>query len=260
MAELNGVPVPPEALQNLALTNYGHFTSMRVDDQKVRGLSLHLDRLVRDARIVFGADLDKEEIQAYVRHAVGDRSGSFVTRVTVFDPNLDMGHPGEAGHPQILVTARSAGSMPAPPLTVKTYPFSRDTPQVKHLGLFSQLKLRREAQLVGFGDAAFTEPDGRISEGGTWNIAFIDDQDNVVWPKADVLPGVTMHLLREAYERTVSAPVTLDELPRMRAAFATNTSIGVRTITAVDDVPFDAEHPVLQTLRQLYADIPGEQL
>ncbi|MFF2412444.1 aminotransferase class IV family protein [Streptomyces sp. NPDC058092] len=260
MAELNGAPVSFEALQNLALTNYGHFTSMRVEDQKVRGLSLHLDRLVRDARTVFDADLDPDRIQAYIRHAVGERTGSFVTRVTVFDPDLDLGHPAAAGRPQILVTARAAAALPAPALTVKTFPFSRDTPQVKHLALFSQLKLRRAAQLAGFDDAAFTEHDGRISEGGTWNMAFITEEDTVVWPEADVLPGVTMHLLRQAYDRTAHAPVTLDDLPAMRAAFSTNTSVGVRAITTVDDTPFDTRHPVLDTLRKLYAAVPGEQL
>lgn len=33
----------------------GHFTSMRVEHQRVRGPSLHLDRLVRDCRRVFDA-------------------------------------------------------------------------------------------------------------------------------------------------------------------------------------------------------------
>ncbi|MFH8993146.1 aminotransferase class IV family protein [Streptomyces sp. NPDC017940] len=260
MAELNGVPVPLDALQNLALTNYGHFTSMRVDDHKVKGLSLHLDRLEHDARCVFGVELDRDQVRAYVRKAVAERTGSFVVRVTVFDPQLDMGHPAAAGQPQFLVTTRPAGPVPAPPLSVQTFPFSRDTPEVKHLGLFSQLRLRREAQLAGFGDAAFTEPDGRISEGGTWNMAFIDQDGTVVWPEAPVLPGVTMRLLQNIHDQTATAPVTLESLPTMRAAFATNTSIGVRTITAINDVQLDAEHPVLGKLRSLYADVPGEHL
>ncbi len=45
MAELNGVPADLDQVQVLGLTNYGHFTSMRVDDQRVRGLSLHLGTL-----------------------------------------------------------------------------------------------------------------------------------------------------------------------------------------------------------------------
>ena len=44
MAELNGKPATLDDLQSLALTNYGHFTSMRLENGTVRGLSLHLDR------------------------------------------------------------------------------------------------------------------------------------------------------------------------------------------------------------------------
>ncbi|MFI5677035.1 aminotransferase class IV [Streptomyces cellulosae] len=60
MAELNRKPTTLDDLQSLALMNYGHFTSMRLGDGTVRGLSLHLDRLVRDCRIVFGVELDGE--------------------------------------------------------------------------------------------------------------------------------------------------------------------------------------------------------
>ena len=50
MAELNGAPITPEELQTLALINYGHFTSMRIEGGRVRGLSHHLERLARDCR------------------------------------------------------------------------------------------------------------------------------------------------------------------------------------------------------------------
>ena len=36
------------AIESLALTNYGHFTTMRVEDGRVRGLGMHLDRLVSE--------------------------------------------------------------------------------------------------------------------------------------------------------------------------------------------------------------------
>ncbi|RXS83790.1 aminotransferase [Streptomyces sp. TM32] len=261
MAELNGASVSLEDLQTLALTNYGHFTSMRMDDGAIRGLTLHMERLVRDCRLVFNADLDPERVLGYVRKAVGQRTGSFNIRVTIFDPGLEMGHPGADADPHILVTTRPAGAMPPPSLKAKTFTFSRDTAAVKHIGLFPQLRLRREAQRAGFDDAVFVEADGRISEGGTWNMGFIDESGVVVWPDAPVLPGVTMQLLQAAYdEKMTTAPVTLADVPRMRAAFATNTSIGVRTISALDDVQFAAEDPVLSALRDVYADIPGERL
>ncbi|MFG2263754.1 aminotransferase class IV family protein [Streptomyces sp. NPDC048720] len=258
MAEFNGRPVTPDALLTLALTNYGHFTSMRVDDQRVRGLSLHLERLVRDCRIVLGADLDPETVRGYVRQAVGDQTGAHVVRVTVFDPGVDMAHPDKAQNPGVLVTFRPAADLPMPPLRVKSIRYERDVPAAKHAGLFGALHARRTALLDGYDDALFVGSDDLVSEGGTWNIGFIGD-DGIVWPKADVLPGVTMALLqRLGWHRT--APVTVADARGMRAAFATNTSIGVRALSGIDDVPMATEHPLLTELRDAYLAIPGERL
>ncbi|GGZ82058.1 aminotransferase class IV family protein [Streptomyces echinoruber] len=258
MAELNGRPVDPDALLTLALTNYGHFTSMRVDDQRVRGLSLHLERLVRDCKTVLGAELDPEKVRGYVRHVAGELTGSFVVRITVFDPAVEMGRPDKATNPNVLVTVRPAAALPLPPLRVKSVRYERDVPMVKHAGLFGALHARRTALLDGFDDALFVGADDRISEGGTWNVAFIGE-DGVVWPKAEVLPGVTMALLQQIGQHH-TAPVTLADAQGMQAAFATNTTIGVRAISAIDDVPMTTEHPVLTQLRDAYLAIPGERL
>ncbi|MDT0570110.1 aminotransferase class IV family protein [Streptomyces sp. DSM 3412] len=261
MAELNGNPVTLEDLQSLALTNYGHFTSMRMEDGTVRGLSLHLDRLVRDCRIVFGVELDREQTLAYIRKAAKGVTGVAGLRVTVFDPALDMGRPSDAKDPHILVNLRPAGAMPPPPLTAKTFNFTRDNAEVKHIGLHPQLRLRRDAQLAGFDDAVFIEPDGRVSEGGTWNLGFVDQNGTVIWPDAPVLPGTTMLLLRGLdAPKQITAPVRLADIPNMAAAFATNVTIGVRSVSAIDDVHFPQDHPVLAALRDAYAGIPGERL
>jgi branched-subunit amino acid aminotransferase/4-amino-4-deoxychorismate lyase len=258
MAELDGHPVTSEALAVLALTNFGHFTAMRIDDGRVRGLSLHLARLVRDCRTVFAANLDPQHVLGLVRHAVAGRTGSLVVRVTVFDPALELGHPGVAATPHILVTTRPAAPAVLPPLRVKSCTYLRELPMVKHIGLFGALHHRRAAQLDGFDDALFTDPAGVISEGATWNIGFFDGE-SVIWPKADVLPGVTMALLQQAGEHT-TAPITLDMVGGMEAAFAANTSIGVRPIGAIDDVDLSTDHPILHALRAAYTAIPGEPL
>ncbi|MCW8383959.1 aminotransferase class IV family protein [Streptomyces justiciae] len=260
MAYLNGHPATLDDVQALALTNFGHFTSMRVDDGVVRGLTLHMERLVRDCRTVFGEELDPERVLGYVRQAVAGRGGSFVARVTVYDPALSMAHPGAKATPNILVTAREAAPFPAPPMTVQAYTFTRDTAEVKHIGLFGQLLRRKQAELDGFDDALFADETGRISEGGTWNVGFVDQVGTVIWPEGEVLPGVTMRLLQQVHPSFVTRPVNLAELPHMRAAFATNTSIGVRTITAVGEIGLASEDPVLEELRKAYADIPGERL
>ncbi|MFF4830076.1 aminotransferase class IV [Streptomyces sp. NPDC001312] len=136
-----------------------------------------------------------------------------------------------------------------PPLTAKSYTFTRDSAAVKHIGLHSQLRIRRDAHLAGFDDAVFIEPDGRVSEGGTWNLGFVDHDGTVIWPDAPVLPGTGMLLLQSlGTPKQITAPVRIDDVPNMAAAFATNTTIGVRSVCALDDVQFPQDHPVLDAL------------
>nr|BBD17755.1 aminotranferase [Streptomyces sp.] len=257
--ELDGQPVDPQALGALALTDYGHFTTMRVEEGRVRGLALHMERLVRDCRVVFGAEVDPERVRALARRAVEGVDGACVVRVTVFDPALDIGHMADPAHPRVLVTRRPAPALPLPPLRVRSVRHERELPAVKHTGLFGILHARRVAQRDGFDDALFVGADGLVSEGGTWNVAFIDREGTVVWPKAEVLPGVTMALLRAGHAHTV-APVGPEEVAGMRAAFATNAAIGVRAIAAVDDVRFPAGHPGFEAVRAAYLAEPGDAL
>jgi branched-subunit amino acid aminotransferase/4-amino-4-deoxychorismate lyase len=44
----------------------------------------------------------------------------------------------------------------------------------------------------------------------------------------------------------------------MEAAFATNAATGIRPIVSVDSTEWPGDHKALQSLRELYADIPAE--
>ncbi|ANP56217.1 branched-subunit amino acid aminotransferase/4-amino-4-deoxychorismate lyase [Streptomyces griseochromogenes] len=258
MVTLDGQPVTAAELAPLALTNVGHFTSMRVgEDGTIRGLSLHMERLVRDCKAVWGADLDAALVRDHVRQGLEGQDGPRVVRVTVFDPKVEIGHLTEAGEPHVLVSVRGAGGIPPEPLRVMSVAYERDLPEVKHVGLFGALRARRTAQLAGYGDALFVGRDGLVSEGVTWNVAFVDGDGTVVWPQAPVLPGVTMALLRQHAPHRV-ATVTLEQAKGMRAAFATNTGIGVRAIAAIDETELPVDHPVLRRLGETYLSIPGE--
>jgi branched-subunit amino acid aminotransferase/4-amino-4-deoxychorismate lyase len=259
MAELNGSPVTAEALQALGLINYGHFTSMRVDDQQIRGRSQHLDRLVRDCAALFAADLDRERVRELVRHAVADEQGSFVVRVTVFDPRLELGHPGAVAEPSVLVTTRPAVAWPPAPIRLQTVRYRREVPGVKHTGLFAAIWFRRKAQLNGYDDALFVDNASFISEGATWNIGFFDGE-RIVWPNADVLPGITMRLLKQVHEQSITAPVNLRDVAGMQGAFATNAAIGVQAISAIDNIQMPRDLPIFESLRKEYEQIPAERL
>lgn len=260
MAELDGVAADIDQIKVLALTNYGHFTSMRVEDGRIRGLSLHLERLQRDCRRVFDADLDPDQIRYLVRRTVADINQPIIVRVTVFDPALELGHPGADATPRVLTTTRSAPQGPLPGLRLQSASYRRDLPEVKHVSLFGALRLRRIAQRGGFDDAVFTEGDAVISEAATSNIGFIKG-DRVVWPQAEYLRGVTMKLINQARDEHVTTePLGLVDLPEVDAVFATNASVGVRPVSAIDDVSWPDDHTAIRTLQKQYAEIPAERL
>ncbi|MEV4557685.1 aminotransferase class IV [Kitasatospora sp. NPDC049285] len=254
MTELDGRPVTADQLQALALTNYGHFTTMLVEDGRVRGLDLHLTRLERDCRTLFGTAPDRERIRGFARRLAPQR-GAAILRITLFDPAIDLGSIGGAAEPRVLVTTRPAGGGEPGPIRVRTVRYRRELPQVKSVGLFGALRLRREAQLAGWDDALFLDDQDRITEGGTWNVGFLRG-DRVVWPRGGYLPGTAMALLRAACGGT-EEPVG-PELAGIDAAFATNAAVGVRPIAAVDGRELGTAG--IGRLREAYLAVPGDPL
>lgn len=259
--QLNGVLPTMDQVKALALTNYGHFTSMLAKDGRVRGLSLHMQRLARDCRLLFDVDLDTDRVRYYIRHALTDAGPRTVARVTVYDPTLDLGTIGSDAVPHILVTTRPAPSGTLAPLRLQAASYRREMPAVKHIGLFGALRCRRTAQREGFDDVLFLNPmDGTISEIATSNIGFVRE-GQPIWPRSEWLTGITMTLLHQALDEPIhTEPVTLSELPTMEFVFATNAATGIRPVAAVDDQSWPTDHPALKQLRGLYADIPAEQL
>ena len=258
MTELDGAPVTAGQLLPLGLAPYGHFTSIRVQDRRAKGVSLHLERLARDCRSVFGVELDTERVRGLVRDALAETSGALVVRITLYDPATELGHPDKATDPHVLITKRPAAAGQLPPLRASAVVYEREMPEVKHVGLFGTLRARRQAQERGFDDAVFVSPDGLLSEGATWNIGFVRE-GQVCWPEAKVLPGVTAELLARAHGPIPTKPVHLEELFSFEAAFATNTTVGVRPIAAIDTAEYPVDHPVLRQLQDVYAGIDPEE-
>ncbi|WP_017584918.1 aminotransferase class IV family protein [Nocardiopsis ganjiahuensis] len=260
--ELNGRPVSTGELAGLALYGYGHFTTMLVTDLRVRGLELHMERLSRDCATLFGSELDIPRVRELARRSARAHPSPSVVRVTVYDPTLDLGRPSARALPQILVTTRAAPGSAPPPVHLGTRLFTRDAPTVKGTGLFGAVRQRRAAQLDGFDDALFTGVDGRVSEGPTWNIGFLDGS-GLVWPQAPCLPGVTMRLVGQAAE-ALGVPVSTRPLSAVAAtgaagAFVTNATAGVRPVASIDGVHLPRPD-LLRRLSQAYQELPGELL
>lgn len=258
--QLDGTPITGSELAALALVGYGHFTSMRVEHHAVRGLSLHMDRLTRDCRTVFDTELDPDRVRNLVRRVVVDSDTAIVVRVTVFDPHIHLREPGVDANPQILVSRRPAPTVPQAPLTLRSAVYSRDLPKTKHVGLFGTLYQRRLAQRDGADDVLFTTADGTIIEIATSNIGVICD-GRLIWPQADVLPGITMQLLGRTHDEDVMIkPITLADLPHIDAAVATNAAVGVRAISRIDDIDLPIDHEMIDRLYADYESIPLQRI
>lgn len=261
MIELEGRPATEKDLSALALYNYGHFTSMRIEDRAVRGLGLHLERLAHDCLALFATELNLEHVRELVRQAAASLPSPVIARVTVFDPTLDLGIPGASSSPKILVSARKASDTVPPPIRIQACEYVRERAAVKHVGLFGTVFARRAAQLAGFDDVVFVTSNGLVSEGATWNVGFWDGSE-IVWPEADVLPGVTMRLLIQAAAlagiRSRNAPLKLTEAKSFRCAFVTNAAVGVRGVRSLDDHTFSGDLAVIDALRDAYFGISGD--
>lgn len=264
IAELNGKPIEPGELAGLALYNYGHFTSLVAYDSKAKGLELHLDRLVHDCQELHGSELDRDEVRRLIAQAAARIDGASVIRLTVFDPSLNLSHPGEDLNPQILITTRPAPTASPMPVRLTTTEYVRDLPEVKHVGLFATVSMRRQAQLDGFDDVAFLDATRQLSEGATWNLGFITDDGTIVLPDQPCLPGVTIRLLTDALDREgiewKRETLVIDGTFRAAAGFITNAAVGVRPIAEFASLVLDTDHPRISELRKLYRDIEPERI
>jgi len=261
--EVNGTPAGVEDLRALAQTNYGHFSAMQVVDGCVRGLDLHLERIERATRELFASTIDRERVRACLRHAVAGSAEPLAVRVNVFARGLNRNRPAEPVDADILVmTARPPRTAPAP-LRVKSFRYTRDLPQTKHVGTFPLFHYRRLAQQAGFDDALFFDADGCVSEGSIWNVGFFDGTA-VVWPDAPQLIGVSMQLLQSGLARnglrSSVERIGVDDVGRFRAAFFTNSSTPVQAIASIDAAGLSPDPALIATLMASYESNPLQRI
>ncbi len=165
------------------------------------------------------------------------------------------------GAQSVMVTLRPPFDGPGHALALQPVGYQRTLAHVKHLGGFGQGHHARMARRAGFDDALFTAPDGQISETSIANIGFVRG-DEVVWPSAPALQGITMQLIapRLAGEGipTRRAPVGLADLPSYRAAFVTNAR-GIAPVARIDAAQIAVDEGLMETLQRIYAGVPWDE-
>nr|WP_221379420.1 aminotransferase class IV [Actinoplanes polyasparticus] len=259
--ELNGRTPDLAEIHRLASVNYGHFTSMQVRDRSVRGLGLHFARLADANEEFFGwrAELDDEHrLRELILRALGDARDASV-RVS-YVPGAD-----PAGPPDVVVAvSEPASDEPAPPLRVRIDPdFRREWPEHKHSATMSLFRAQRLARSAGYDDALSVGPDRLVREGTVWNVAFFNG-DQVIWPQAPMLRGVTMVLLQIALTMRgvpwTMRPVPMSELLDFTAAVAVNSRSVRQEIASIDDLTYSAGDKLAELLGEAYASVPFDTL
>jgi branched-subunit amino acid aminotransferase/4-amino-4-deoxychorismate lyase len=258
--ELNGHAPDAAETQRLATWNYGHFTSMQVRDRAVPGLALHFARLADGNEEFFdwamGVD-EEHRVRRLIVHALGDATDASV-RVG-FVPAADPAAPPEV----VVSVGEPADDTPRAPLRVRTDAYRRDWPEHKHAATMGLTYAWRRARRDGFDDALFVGPDNLVREGSTWNVAFFDG-DQVIWPQAPMLKGITMVLLQLALSMNGTPwtlrPVDAAEMPLLAGAAAVNSVCPAQPIAGVDDIPFGNDGKLTDLLLDAWRSVPRDTL
>lgn len=262
VAFVNGEPAGVDDLRALALTNYGHFTSMQVRDRAVRGLDLHLARLRDATRELFGVELDEASVLDTMRCTLDAAGGDCSLRVTVFSRGFDYRKPALPVALDVLTSISPPANAPSAPIRVRSFEFVRPLPQFKHVATFPLFHYRRQALLAGFDDALFVDAQQHVVEGSVWNIGFWDGQ-GVVWPEGPALRGTMERLLQRGLEALGvaqrTAVVSLEEAAGFGGAFAANAT-GTQPIASIDAREFADSADVVRHVQQVLQVEPWQAI
>jgi branched-subunit amino acid aminotransferase/4-amino-4-deoxychorismate lyase len=255
-------PATADDLAHQALVNYGAYTSFRVEQGAVRGFDLHLARLKQAAVELFGESPGEAELRRLMALAVEGFDTCWL-RISLFSPEIGHRAPSFVGRPKVMTVV----SPPPPPLAVsvrvKAIAYEREAPHLKHVATMGLTRARRAARADGFDDALFTDAEGQVLEGALWNIGFIQGEQ-IVWPQAPMLAGVTQALIQRGLTgadlTSETRPVSLSNIAAFDGAFLCNSATPVCPITAIDDVAFANDPALLAKIEAAWSTQPPQAI
>lgn len=263
LMQIDGRPASAADLGHFALSNYGAFTSMQVEDSGVRGLDLHLARLEAEAVELFGVAVSEALLHERMRQALDGRPGRFSLRVNLFSDAVSLRAPDAVVEPRVLTTLSPPAAPLTTPLRLQTQVYAREVPHLKHAATFGLTRARRRAVQEGFDDALFVDADGRISEGSIWNTGFVQG-DTVVWPEAPMLAGTGQALLQRGIGRaglsSTTRPVRLSDLAAFDAAFICNSATPACAVAAIDGHQFGSAEALIVRLIDAWRSNPCQAI
>lgn len=259
---IDGKPASPDDLAYLAGTNYGAFTSFRVEAGGVRGLDRHLARLDASAVALFGHRVGEDRLRTLIRDAAAGHEACWL-RVSLFSPEITSRSPSWVGAPRVMIAVSSPPSQLAERLRLMVQVHVRHLPEIKHAATLDLVHARRLARQAGFDDALFVDSRGVISEGSTWNIGFVRG-DQVTWPLAPMLAGVSQGLVEGGLAGvglvSERRPVSLRDLATFETAFICNSATPACEVTAIGEHQFAAEPGLIERLAKAWASAPPQEI
>lgn len=253
-------------LQSLMLYGCGVYTSFALRQGKVKGLKMHLERLQRDSKFLFGFEPSRADIRANMTQFIAgaEVSDAIAVRITIFAKQFSLSQPERIEELNILVTGRELN--PASPREIKLMRVECDRPfpTYKTTDLLVNLQARRRAREQGYSDALLTR-NGLITEGATWNIFFVKDSIVYTPPVRDgLLPGI---LRRQIIENAApwgmelqQTSIPQDSYTEYDCCFIGNSVVGISPVAAIENKVFHRNCQAIAKLEELYGKIPDEEL
>ncbi|HHW4681012.1 MAG TPA: aminotransferase class IV family protein [Xylella taiwanensis] len=259
----NGAPASATQLAMLALVNYGHFTTLQVRGGAARGLDLHLCRLERATQRLFGSTLDIAALRVQLRAGLAAFCQADASlKITVYATGFDFRDPLRPVSVDTLLAISSPSVLPTIGVRVRSVPFVRPLPDLKHVGTFPLFALRRDVLAAGFDDALLVDGDRHLLEGTFWNLGFWDGQC-VTWPEGPALAGTQQALLRAGLEQLgvpqIVRPLRHADLGDFVAAFLCNAR-GQQPLSAIDEHLYSVSEAAMTLLECALATQPWQPL
>ncbi|WP_103535400.1 aminotransferase class IV family protein [Streptomyces sp. SM11] len=257
IVQANGRTASTDDLAPLAFAGHAHFTAIQVRDGRVRGLDLHLERLRTASVELFGQALPEDLVRSHLRTAL--RAGGADLSLTATVHSTAGEFTAARANLALLVRTGPSSSGPGGPLALAAVEHERFLPHVKHVGEVAKTHLLRQAVADGFDDAAFLDREGRFSEATIWNLAFWDGE-SVVWPRAQILTGTTMGIVRRQLDRLGieqrTAAITPDGLPDLAGAVVMNSWTPGVEVHRIGATELPAAPRFLEVLHRAYEAEP----
>ncbi|TRA94445.1 MULTISPECIES: aminotransferase class IV family protein [Rhizobium/Agrobacterium group] len=258
-AEIDGSEATVEALSSLAFAGFAHFTAMQVRDGAVKGLDLHLARLHRASVEFFGQALSDDLVRERIRNALQGAPSAVSVTATMYSRSGEFTPTGADNDPAVLVRTAPSFDGPEGPLRLTVVQHERPFPTIKHVGEASKTQYLRRAVENGFDDAVFVDSHGHVSEATIWNVVFWDGEA-VIWPKAALLPGVTMGIIRRQLAilgiTQREEQITLARLADMKGAALMNSWTPGVAVSGFDAVSVPSSATLIEILKEAYAREP----